>query len=82
MNDKMRIFLLIIPFVFLSACASKDVLIKTEFKELKIPVKCPLKLPLKPFDYGDLESAKKISKYYLEVENIAKLCTGEKDERK
>ncbi|ELS6283363.1 hypothetical protein R5S04_001755, partial [Campylobacter coli] len=62
--------------------ASKDVLIKTEFKELKIPVKCPLKLPLKPFDYGDLESAKKISKYYLEVEDIAKLCTGEQDERK
>ncbi|EAI1210548.1 hypothetical protein D0W43_07600 [Campylobacter coli] len=78
----MRILLLIIPFVFLSACASKDVLIKTEFKELKIPVKCPLKLPLKPFDYGDLESAKKISKYYLEVEDIAKLCTGEQDERK
>ncbi|MFK0495542.1 hypothetical protein ACISA7_05765 [Campylobacter coli] len=77
----MKIFLLIIPFVF-TACASKDVLIKTEFKELKIPVKCPLKLPLKPFDYGDLESAKKISKYYLEVEDIAKLCTGEQDERK
>ncbi|EAJ2708308.1 hypothetical protein AZE66_08345 [Campylobacter coli] len=82
MNDKMRIFLLIIPFVFLSACASKDILIKTEIKEVKVPIKCPLKLPLKPFDYGDLESAKKISKYYLEVENIAKLCTGEKDERK
>ncbi|ELM1249730.1 hypothetical protein Q3T59_000457 [Campylobacter jejuni] len=74
MNDKMRIFLLIIPFVFLSACASKDILIKTE--------KCPLKLPLKPLDKKDLESAKEISKYYLEVENIAKLCTGEKDERK
>ncbi|HEQ3635877.1 TPA: hypothetical protein VGT46_000650 [Campylobacter coli] len=78
----MRIFLLIIPFVFLSACASKDILIKTEIKEVKVPIKCPLKLPLKPFDYGDLESAKKISKYYLEVEDIAKLCTGEQDERK
>ncbi|TQR29165.1 hypothetical protein DMB92_08490 [Campylobacter sp. MIT 99-7217] len=75
----MRIFLLIIPFV-LSACGSKDTLIKTEFKELKIPIKCPLKLPLKPFDYGDLESAKKISKYYLEAESIAKICTGDKDE--
>lgn len=81
-NDKMRIFLLIIPFVFLSACASKDILIKTEIKEVKVPIKCPLKLPLKPLDKKDLESAKEISKYYLEVENIAKLCTGEKDERK
>ncbi|MBX2109035.1 hypothetical protein I9U52_03620, partial [Campylobacter jejuni] len=51
-------------------------------KEVKVPVKCPLKLPLKPLDKKDLESAKEISKYYLEVENIAKLCTGEKDERK
>lgn len=76
----MRILLSIIPFVFLSACASKDVLIKTEIKELKVPVKCPLKLPLKPLDKGDLESAKEISKYYLEIEEIAKICTGEKDE--
>ncbi|ECL2361686.1 hypothetical protein FSM15_09805 [Campylobacter jejuni] len=81
MNDKMRIFLLIIPFVF-TACASKDILIKTEIKEVKVPIKCPLKLPFKPFDKKDLESAKEISKYYLELENIAKLCTGEKDERK
>ncbi|ECL1831172.1 TPA: hypothetical protein SE504_001959, partial [Campylobacter jejuni] len=78
MNDKMRIFLLIIPFVF-TACASKDILIKTEIKEVKVPIKCPLKLPFKPFDKKDLESAKEISKYYLELENIAKLCTGEKD---
>ncbi|ELE3179484.1 TPA: hypothetical protein SBY56_001982, partial [Campylobacter coli] len=56
--------------------------IKTEIKEVKVPIKCPLKLPLKPLDKKDLESAKEISKYYLEVENIAKLCTGEKDERK
>lgn len=46
----MRIFLLIIPFVFLSACASKDILIKTKIKEVKVPIKCPLKLPLKSLD--------------------------------
>ncbi|HED5389965.1 TPA: hypothetical protein R5B43_000475 [Campylobacter jejuni] len=68
---------MIIPFVFLSACASKDILIKTEYKEVKIPIKCPLKFPLKPLDHGDLESAKEISKYYLEVENIAKQCIGD-----
>ncbi|EGF1230026.1 hypothetical protein IB030_001652 [Campylobacter jejuni] len=67
---------------FLSACASKDILVKTEYKEVKVPIKCPLKLPLKPFDKGDLESAKKIAKYYLEVENIAKLCTGDNNESK
>lgn len=47
---KWEFFLLIIPFVFLSACASKDILIKTEIKEVKVPIKCPLKLPLKPLD--------------------------------
>ncbi|AJC90799.1 hypothetical protein MWJ18_000051 [Campylobacter lari] len=67
--------LLILPFV-LSACANKDILIKTEFSEVKIPVKCPLKLPLKPLNKGDLASAKELSKYYLEIESIAKTCTG------
>ncbi|WP_291951380.1 hypothetical protein [Campylobacter sp.] len=66
--------MLFFSFIF-SACANKDILIKTEFKEVKIPVKCPLKLPLKPLNKGDLISAKELSKYYLEVENIAKRCT-------
>lgn len=42
----------------------------------------PFKTSFKAFRQKNLESAKEISKYYLEVENIAKLCTGEKDERK
>ncbi|TKX33327.1 hypothetical protein [Campylobacter taeniopygiae] len=73
----MRIlFYIFISFVF-TACAPKELLIKTQYQEVKIPIKCPLKLPLKPFDKGDLESAKQISSYYLEVEDIAKQCTGD-----
>lgn len=73
----MRIlFLFVLPFV-LSACASKEVLVKTQFEEVKIPIKCPLKLPLKPTNKGGFEGAKELSKYFLEVESIAKICTGE-----
>lgn len=75
----MRISLLLttsIPFVF-SACALKDVVVKTEYVEVLVPTKCPLKLPLKPVYDGSFESSKQISAYYLEVENIAKKCIGD-----
>lgn len=70
----MKILLMVFMCFVLSACAHKELLVKTQFKEVKIPIKCPLKIPLKPLDKGDFESAKQISKYYLEVEDIAKRC--------
>lgn len=70
----MRILLMVIMCLIISACARKELLVKTQYQEVKIPIKCPLKLPLKPLDKGDFESAKQISKYYLELEDIAKRC--------
>lgn len=56
-----------------SACASKPVY-KVEIKEVFIPVKCNLKLPTKPKENGSFESHKALTKYYLEIEQIAKDC--------
>ena len=74
----------IIHFIFLmlfslliSACASKkDIIVKTEFKEKLIPIKCDLKIPKKPISDGSFEIDKEIMIYYLEVEDIAKKCTS------
>lgn len=65
----------ILPFL-LSACAHKELVVKREYKEVLTPTLCPLKLPLKPTYKGTIESAKEMSIYYLEVEEIAKRCTG------
>ncbi len=62
--------------LFFSACAGKkELLIKTEYIEVKVPIKCDLKLPLKPQFNGNFKSAKELSAYYLQVEKIAKICT-------
>lgn len=66
----MRLALLILPFLFI-ACAKQT---QVEVKEVLIPIKCPLKLPLKPAYKNTIESAKELSSYYLEIENIAIFC--------
>ena len=67
-------FILILFALAFSACASKPVY-KVEIKEVFIPVKCNLKLPKKPQENGSFESHRALSKYYLEIEQIAKDCT-------
>ncbi|MCI5968181.1 hypothetical protein [Helicobacter sp.] len=63
-----------IPCFFIS-CAKPIVEIQTQ--EVFIPIKCNLELPQKPKENGSFESHKALSKYYLEVEQIAKDCTNE-----
>lgn len=65
--------LVILYGLFGSGCSSKTGAIK----EVYIPVKCPLKMPLKPQNNGDFKSHKEMMIYYLECENIAIKCTGE-----
>lgn len=55
-------------------CASKPTY-KTQIQEVYIPIKCNLKLPLKPKENGSFESHKALAVYYRQVEQIAKDCT-------
>lgn len=71
----MKIFLFVSVILMFGGCASKEYLIKTEYVEVKIPVKCDLEIPKKPKFKGDFASAKALSAYYLEMERIAKVCT-------
>lgn len=74
---KKIIFLIIPCFLFFGCGSKKEYLVKTRYQEVKIPIKCNLKIPAKPKFKNDFESAKELSKYYLQVEKIAKICTGE-----
>ena len=64
--------LVILYGLFSSGCSQKGTI-----NEVYIPVKCPLKMPLKPQNNGDFQSHKEMMIYYLECENIAIKCTGE-----
>lgn len=68
--------LVILYGLFSSGCSSK----MGTIKEVYIPVKCPLKMPLKPQNDGSFEAHKQLMIYYLECENIALQCTGAKNE--
>lgn len=68
------IFLAFCSLIF-AGCTSIAYQIKT--KEVYIPVKCNLKLPLKPQNNGTFEAHKELVIYYLKVEQIAKDCTKE-----
>lgn len=73
--NKIVMFALVTLF---SGCASKDVVVKTEFKDVYIPVKCEVKLPPKPkYNPLNLQSVKDIAKYYEIVELELKRCVNE-----
>lgn len=77
MKRIVAIFLGVFALSF-SACATKPI-VKIQTQEVLIPVKCNLELPPKPQENGSFESHKALAKYYLEVEQIAKDCTKNKD---
>lgn len=67
----MKYIFLFLPLLFLG-CST---LVKTEIQEVYIPVRCNVKLPVKPKDDGSFESAKKLTIYYIEIEQIARDCS-------
>ncbi len=47
----------------------------TQIKQVYVPVRCNLKMPLKPAANGSFEAHKELVRYFLRCEEIAKDCT-------
>lgn len=73
----MRIFAFLVVILALSGCASKD---RVVYKDVFVPVKCPLAMPTKPQNDGSFESHKAKMIYYLKCEESLKFCLGKEDE--
>jgi hypothetical protein len=75
----MKILAFLLFAVFFVGCSSKpEIITKTKYQDVYIPVRCQAKIPEKPkFDKEDLESARQISIYYKEVEALLKECIDE-----
>ena len=69
----MKVVLFSLLFSIVFTICSKPIY-KIQTKEVYIPIKCNLVLPIKPKNDGSFESHKSLVKYYLEVEQIAKDC--------
>ena len=75
-----RFFLFLIGLalcVSLSGCAKQEPLIRTEYKDVLIPIKCKASLPAKPkFDSSNMQSAVELAKYYQTCEALLKECAN------
>lgn len=74
--------LAVICVLTLAGCASKDpqVIIKTEYKDVFVPIRCINKMPVKPkYDYENMQSAKELMQYYKTCEELLKGCADERD---
>jgi conserved domain protein len=61
--------------VSLSGCAAKPAMVRTEYKDVLVPIKCKVSLPAKPkFDSSNMQSAVELAKYYQTCEALLKEC--------
>lgn len=72
-------FIILSLIVIFAGCSSKpQVIVKTQYQEVVVPVKCLTQMPLKPtYRVDDLNSATELAKYYNEVEILLQGCVNE-----
>ena len=68
----------------LFGCSSKpEVIVKTQYQDVFIPVACIEKMPTKPkFNPNNLQSAKELMGYFLTCEELLKGCIGGENNQK
>ena len=75
----MKILVFFFFALLFAGCSAKpEVIPKTQYQEVYIPVRCQAKMPEKPkFDKKDLQSARALAVYYRQVEILLKGCIDE-----
>lgn len=63
---------------FMAGCASKpEVIVKTQYQDVYVPVACIKQMPVKPkYSPENLESAKELMGYFLTCEELLKGCVN------
>ena len=74
---KLIVSSLIVAF-FMVGCSSKpEVIVKTQYQDVYVPVACIEKMPIKPkYSPSDLQSAKELMSYFLTCEELLKGCVN------
>ena len=80
---KLIVSSLIVAF-FMAGCASKpEVIVKTQYQDVYVPVACIDKMPTKPkYSPENLESAKELMGYFLTCEKLLEGCVNGSDHKK
>ena len=74
---KLAVSSLLVAF-FIIGCGSKpEVIVKTKYQDVYVPVACIEKMPTKPkYSTSDLQSAKDLMGYFLTCEELLKGCVN------
>ena len=72
----MKISVFLFFALFFVGCSSKpEIITKTQYQDVYVPVRCQAKMPEKPkFDKKDMQSARALAVYYRQVEALLMEC--------
>ncbi|WP_103612428.1 hypothetical protein [Campylobacter concisus] len=74
---KLIISSLILAFVLIGCSTKPEVIVKTQYQDVYVPVACIEKMPAKPkYSPSDLQSAKELMGYFLTCEELLKGCVN------
>lgn len=80
---KLIISSLILAFVLIGCSTKPDVIVKTQYQDVYVPVACIEKMPAKPkYSPSNLQSAKELMTYFLTCEELLKGCVNGSDHKK
>ena len=80
---KLIISSLILPFVLVGCSSKPEVIVKTQYQDVYVPVACIKEMPKKPkFSPENLESAKELMGYFLTCDELLKGCVNGSDHKK
>lgn len=80
---KLIVSSLIVAF-FIVGCSSKpEVIVKTQYQDVYVPIACIKEMPAKPkYSPSDLQSAKELMGYFLTCEELLRGCANGSDHKK
>lgn len=74
---KLIVSSLIVAFCLVGCGAKPEVIVKTQYQDVYVPVACIDKMPTKPkYSTSDLQSAKDLMGYFLTCEELLKGCVN------
>lgn len=80
---KLIVSSLILAFCLVGCSSKPEVIVKTQYQDVFIPVACIGKMPAKPkYSPSDLQSAKELMGYFLTCEELLKGCVNGSDHKK
>ena len=80
---KLIVSSLILAFCLAGCGAKPEVIVKTQYQDVYVPVACIEKMPIKPkFSPENLESAKELMGYFLTCEKLLEGCVNGSDHKK